>query len=239
MTFPALFGTAERIIVFAYSDAGIVQEGDTPNSEQMARGMERLNDVINFLQTQGLKLWTMLDQSVNLVESQQVYTLFPGGDVNITKPLRILQGYVLTTDDVKRPIYPLSWDEWIRLSQTTQEGAISQFFVNKLYDRLTVSFWLVPDATEATNTGHLLIEQQITNFSGLTETMMFPQEWFLTLRWNLAEDLATGQPDSIVQRCEQRAERYRVMLENWDVEDASTSFAPDQRMSAAYMGSFR
>ena len=237
MTFPTLFPTAERLIVFAYEDAKITQEGDTPNSEQLARGMERLNDIINVLQTQGLKLWTMLDQSVNLVASQQAYTFLPAGDVAITKPMRILQGYVLDTNDVKRPIYPLSWDEWTRISATTTEGPISQFFVDKLYDRLKVYFWLIPDATEAANTAHLLLQQQITNFSGLTETLMFPQEWFIALRWALAAELATGQPEAIVQRCEGRALQYRNMLENWDVEDVGTQFVPDMRTGVA--GGFR
>ena len=45
----------------------------------------------------------------------------------------------------------------------------------------------------------------------------------------LADELATGQPQPIMQRCEAKANQYRQALEDWDVEDASTSFAPDQR----------
>lgn len=239
MTAPALFPTPARLVTFAYEDARLVQEGDTPNSEQIARGIERLCDIINFFGTQGLKVWTLTDQSVTLVDGQQAYTIMPGGDVNITKPLRILQGYILMTSGVKRPIYPLSWDEWMRLSQTTQEGAISQFFVEKLYDRLKVYFWLIPDTTEATYTAHLLIQQQITNFTELDETLMFPQEWFLALRWALAAELAVGQPESIYQRCTSRAEAYRTMLENWDVEDPGTQFTPDPRIGQHFVGSFR
>lgn len=240
MTFPALFPTAERIVVLAYEDAGITQEGDSPNSEQMARGMSRLNDIINLWCTQGLKLWSLIDQEVTLVASQQEYTFMPAGDVNIAKPMRILQGYVLiaNSEGTKRPIYPLSWDDWMKLSNVEQEGAISQFFVDKLYDRLTVRFWLIPDSSEAANTAHLLIQQQITNFSSLTETLMFPQEWFIALRWALADDLATGQPEAIVQRCAMRAQAFRTALENWDVEDPPTQFTPDPRIGFG-MGGFR
>jgi hypothetical protein len=243
MTFPALFGTAERIIFFAYEDACITQEGNSPNSEQIARAMVRLNDIINFWCTQGLKLWTLTDQSVTLVASQQSYTFMPAGSVNITKPMRILQGYVEIddSDGTKRPIYPISWDEWMRLSNNTtaNTGPISQFFVDKLFDRLTVKVYLTPDSTEAANTMHLLIQQQITNFTGLTETMMFPQEWFLGLRWALADELSSGQPLEIVQRCMQKAEMYKTALENWDVEDVSTQFVPDQRMAMYNQGRFR
>ena len=90
-----------------------------------------------------------------------------------------------------------------------------------------MKFWLVPDATAAAGTAHLLIPQQITNFTGVTDTMNFPQEWFIGLRWMLADELAVGQPEAIMQRCEQRANMYRKMLEDWDVEDTATTFQPD------------
>jgi len=238
MTAPAK-SAVERIICYAYEDSGLVQEGDTPNSEQIARGMVRLLDIINLWQTQGLKLWLQTDQSVTLVDGQQNYTLMPSGSVNIVKPMRVLQGYYLDSNSVRRPIYPLSWDEWMRLSNITQEGQISQYFVQKLIDRLTVSFWLIPDTTAATGTAHLLIQQQVENFTNLTDEIDFPQEWFIALRWGLADDLCTGQPQAVIDRCSNRANTFRKVLEDWDVEDASTSFQPDSRQGNYGMSSFR
>lgn len=241
MTFPALFPTAQRIVILAYEDAKLTSEGQTPNSEQIARGMSRLNDIINFWNTSpNLHLWTMIDQSINLVADQQSYTIMSSGDVNLAKPMRILQGYIeiADTDETKRPITAMSWDEWMRISQTGQTGTISQFFVDKLYDRLTVYFWLIPDSTEAANTAHLLIQQRVTNFQSLTETMMFPQEWFIALRWALAYDLSTGQPETVVNRCLMNMNMYKAALESWDVEDPPTQFTPDPRMGL-YTGQFR
>lgn len=229
MTTPALT-TPQRIISDAMEDAGLLQEGDTPNSEQFAKYSRRLNDVINTLQTSGIKLWTQLDQSITLVASQRDYTLkLTGGSVNITRPMRVLQGYYLDSNSVRRPIYPLSWEEWLRLSTTTQTGAVSQYFVQKQVSQLSVSFWLTPDTTAATGTAHLLIQQQIANFTGLYDTIDFPMEWMMTLRWCLAADLSSGQPQAIMDRCEGKAELYRRMLEDWDVEDAPTRFTPDSQ----------
>lgn len=234
MTTPASFPTANRIITYAMKDAGILQEGDLPNSDQFAEHRNRLCDLINMWQTQGLKLWVQTDQSVTPIAGQVSYTFMPGGDVNITRPLRALQGYYLdSTGANRRPIYPLSWDEWLRLSSVTQQGSITQYFVEKLKSMMRVSFWLIPDTEAATGTAHLLIQQQIENFSSITDTMDFPQEWFMALRWGLADDICTGQPAAIVARCAQRAEMFRNALEDWDVEDASTSFAPDQRGGVA------
>ena len=33
----------------------------------------------------------------------------------------------------------------------------------------------------------------------------FAQEWRIALRWGLADDIATGQPQAIMDRCAQRA----------------------------------
>ena len=232
MTTPAYFPTADRLIRMAMEDAGLLQEGDDPNSEQIAKNLQRLNDLINLWQTQGLKLWLYDDKEITLVEDQGTYTIYPGGDVDMTKPMRGLQAYFRDANGIRRPLTVLSWDDYLRLSQVNQSGQINSYFVNKLYDRLTVFFWLIPDSVAVLGTAHILLQKQVTNFIGVTDTTIFPQEWFLALRWGLADDICTGQPQSIMDRCQARAVSYRQALEDWDVEDAPTAFQPDPR--AAY-----
>lgn len=230
MTSPVTFKTATRLIRLAYKDAGLLQDGDEPKGEQLAEALSRLNDMVNLWQTQGIKLFLLTDQSVTLTANQSKYTLKPGGDVNITKPLRVIQAYYRDTNGIRRPLVPLSWDDWSRLSVINQTGQINSYFVDKQTLQLDVYFWLVPDATAATGTVHLILENQAANFVSLTDDYMFPVEWGMALRWGLADELATGQPTSIMQRCETKARAYREALEDWDVEDAPTSFTPDQRV---------
>jgi hypothetical protein len=59
--------------------------------------------------------------------------------------------------------------------------------------------------------------------------MAFPSEWALTLEWGLAHQISTGQPESVIERCESNWQYFEMALEDWDVEDASTRFEPDQR----------
>jgi hypothetical protein len=100
---------------------------------------------------------------------------------------------------------------------------------DKQTNSLVVKFWNTPDATEALNTVVVLVRTQVTNPINLEENMAFPQEWRMALRWGLADDISTGQPDTIMQRCQSRANFYREALEDWDVEDTQTTFAPDAR----------
>lgn len=221
--------TPYAIITDAYFDAGKIKAGQVPSSEMLAAGMRRLIDLINVMQTDGVKLFTIVDTPVPLVATQAAYTFKPSGDVDMTKPLRVNDGYYLDASNNRRPIYSIAWADWIKLPQPAAGGAVTQYFVDKQATQLVVNFWLTPDAQAATGVAHVLLQTQITNPVNLTETMAFPPEWKMYLHWGLADELATGQPQSIVQRCAQKAETYRIKLLDWDVEDAPTSFAPDSR----------
>jgi hypothetical protein len=182
-----------------------------------------------------LKLFLNVDTSITLVQGQGTYVLSPTGDVVMTKPLRVIQSYFMDSRGVRRPLVSLSWDDYIRLSQVNQQGSINSYFVNKQATYLSVFFWLLPDATAITGSCHVLLQVAVTAPLTLTETTSFPDEWRRCLVWALADQLASGQPQSIMDRCQGKAEFYRRSLEDWDVEDAVTQFQPDSRMQ--YSGS--
>ena len=234
MTVPA-DGTPYAIINDAMHDAGYLQQGQTPNGEQLASNMRRLRDLINTtVQTQGLRLWLNVDLPVTLISGQALYTFGATGTIPMNKPLRVIDGYYVDANSVRRPLIPLSWNDYIRLGNVTNTGPISQYFVDKQATLLKVYFWLVPDAQAATGTAHLLLQVQAGSPVTLTEQSSFPVEWRMFLHWGLADEISTGQPPAIVQRCAQKAALYKDMLDGWDVEDAPTQFQPDPRMQ--YVG---
>ena len=218
--------TVYGIINDAMHDAGFLEEGEDPNSEQLSSNFRRLNDIINLWQTQGLKLFLLEELTITLVAGTSTYSIGPGKTINMVKPSRILDAYVKTPDNVKRPLIAISWKDW-NLLPTVSDGTITSYFVNKLSDYLEVRFWNTPSTSEALNTVVALIQREVVNPINLQDDMDFPQEWRIALRWGLADDICSGQPAAIMDRCAQRAAIYRDALESWDVEDASTSFAPD------------
>ena len=213
------------IIQDAYFDAGLIGLGQNANGEQLVLGMRRLTDMINLWQTQGLKLWLNIITPVTLVAGTSTYTLGPAGSVAMTKPLRVVEAWYSDASGNRRPIFPLSQSDYARLSTVTQQGAVTQYWVQKYQSILGVFLWNTPDATAALGSVSLILQTQVTNFSTVTEDMNFPTEWRMALRWGLADELATGQPQAIMDRCQARALAYRTMLEDWDVEDAPTRFA--------------
>lgn len=222
---------AYGIITDAMVDAGLLQDGDRPNSDQLAVNMRRLNDTINLWQTQGLKLFLQEEVTVPLTVGQTQYVLGPSGPaVVMARPPRILQGFIVGPGAVRRPLVNISRDEWERLSQITgNNGQINSFMVDKQAVQTNLNLWPAPDTVEATNTATFLMQVQAPNPLALTDQVGFPQEWRIALRWGLADDICTGQPTTIMQRCSEKARMYRDALEDWDVEDAPTFFNVDSR----------
>lgn len=223
--------TAYGIINDALHANGKLQLGVQPNSQQLADNMRRLNDIINLWQTQGLKLFLQREITVPLTVGQTRYVIGPNGpDLIMAKPTRILQGFIINSSNIRRPLVIISRDEWERLSQVTgNNGQINSFFVDKQELSLNLNLWPAPDSTEATNTATFLAQYQASNPAMLSDDVGFPQEWRIALMWGLADETATGQPQAIMDRCEKRAMMYRKALEDWDVEDAPTVFNVDSR----------
>lgn len=237
MTTPVIC-TPHAIIADALVDAGIIQLGDEPQGEMYASAMRRLRDIVNLEQTQGLKLWVNEDITVPLQSGVATYTFAPAGTIDMTKPLRVMEAYYLfTSTNTRRPLSTLSLNDYWTLGQAgtlaTNQGTITQYLVEKKQAQLKVTFWLCPDDEEEDNGEvHLLMQTQITEISQLNETMNFPIEWRVFLHWALAEEMATGQPQAVIDRCASKAERSRIALEGWDVEDASTTMQVDSRAGA-------
>lgn len=229
MTTPSTNNPA-AIIQDAYLDAGLVQQGQLANPDQIVDGMRRLQDIINFEQTQGIKLWLNENTPIPLTAGQGTYLLGPGLDVDMQKPTQTTSAFYRDSTGNQRPLNPLAWADYNLLSKVNQIGAINSYFVNKQKSYISVFFWLIPDVTAATGTCYVLLRRRITQFISLTEEMDFPPEWRIFLRWALADEICTGQPSEIMNRCATKAQQYRTFLENYDVEDAPTRFGVDTQL---------
>lgn len=237
MTAPASFNTAARLIKYAMRDAGLLAKGQDPSSLDFAENLNRLNDLVNMWQIGGLKLFLLDDISVTPVVGTQTYTFGPGGEVDMTKPLRIIDAYYQNSSGVLRPLTPVAYRDWNRLGSRTTVGATTFYFVDKQSTFLDVSVWPSPDTSTATGTFHFICQIQATNFVSITDTSAFPMEWAMALRWGLADEICTGQPQAIMNRCASRAAQFKSALEDWDVEDVSVTFAADRQGASG--GSFQ
>src|ERR1700688_2784324 len=96
MTTPTTILNAYGIICDAMRDVGKLRPGDDPDSEIITDYTRRLNKLINYYMTQGLKLWLTQPQTLTLIPPTSplagvpLYSLGPTGTVVVPKPLRVI-----------------------------------------------------------------------------------------------------------------------------------------------------
>ena len=217
--------TSQAIIEKAYADAMKLPRGGVLTSAQLTDGLDRLQDIVNLEATMGLKLFLESEVSVTLTAGKQLYSFLPGGDVSIPRPLRVKDAVYVASGGQSRPLIPMGRTDWAQQTSRASLGTVNQYFAERLFDRLNLYLWDVPDASAATGTVRATLHVPAASLSLATATA-FPPEWVMFLRWALAADLASGMPAEVIQRAEVKAERARSALEAFDVEDAPTRFQP-------------
>jgi hypothetical protein len=136
------------------------------------------------------------------------------------------------TPNIDTPVLLLSKQEYNILGSKFSTGSSNSIFYDIKSNNGILYVYLTPDALTASNNQiHIVAQMPINDVNLSTDIPDFPNEWFNCLVWNLADQLAMeyGVPMNIRQEIAQRAEKYRIEMEGFDVEQTSTFFQPDFR----------
>jgi hypothetical protein len=229
--------SATTVIELAMRDAGLLDHMEPPQSEDYRQYMLRLNMLVNFEQTQGLKLWLQENITFTPVLNQQSYLWGPGGDITMPRPTRIIEGFftfpLSATSGIQTryPLYPLSRQEFNQLGVLNVPGITNSYFVDKQQFNLILWLWLLPDLFTSQATVTFVTQTQVNQSISITDQMNFPVEWFQFLHWALACEIDQGQPVAVQAKNEAMKEFYRTALEDFDVEDTSTYLQADPRVT--------
>jgi hypothetical protein len=239
--------TRDQIISLALRKLGVLEIGDTPDTNSVANASMSLNLLIKQLSTQpGLKLWKNSEIIVPLTQNKTMYTL--GGatsdlmydslapTVPITdKPLKAIQGFYRNTNSngsIDVPVMLLSKQEYNSLGSKASTGVANSVFYDSKKLNGLLYVYLTPDAfTQANIALHIVFQMPLDDINKANDIPDFPNEWMNCLVWNLADQMAIeyGVPMNYRQEILQRAKMYRDEMSDWDVESTSTFFQPDYR----------
>ena len=228
----------DLIIASALRKLQVLDLGSTPDGNTLANATDSLNIMIKSWQSQGIKLWTIDEYTLPLVAAKTTYTIGPtGSDLVLDKPLKVIQAWarnISVTPQIDTPLMILSKQEYNILGSKGSQGMVNSIFYDPRSTYGSLSTFLTPDATTAAQYQvHLVVQKPLQDVSLTDGTAIpdFPNEWLQALIWGLADELSLEYGCHINQRQEisVKATKYRMELEDWDVESTSTFFTPDPR----------
>jgi hypothetical protein len=239
------FPNSGTVVNDALADIGAWDpEGSSePTTSQRTTGLQQLNYLVTAWQAHGMQVWCQKRGSYTLSDGVDDPTIGPSGaDITAARPLSIQQAWLRDDDtdpDTDIPLRIISREEYNGISNKLADGTPNCVFYDPEYDvpgsnsganaKGRLYMWPVPDATVAARyTLYFIYTRPLQDFSGLTDTLDFPQEWFNAVRWNLALSLCPSYevPLGKMDRIKVLAKESLELAMSWDRELTSAFISP-------------
>ena len=188
--------TVADIIKAALQDLNAYQAGETPSSEDLALGLDRLNGLLNQWAGERLLIYQITRTTFTIVSGTASYTVGSGATVNIPRPLFIQHVYFQDTSfdpDLEMTLSPLTDDAYALIPQKALTNTYPTcWYYNPTFTSAspygTLTFWPVP--TSSTIEGVIYAATQLSEYSATSDTFSLPPGYSRMVRTNLALELA-------------------------------------------------
>lgn len=183
--------TALDLITGSLRLLGVLSSGDVPTANESTDGLTALNQMIGSWSVESLLIYTKAQETFTMIASQQSYTVGSGGNFNTTRPQKIENAAVRTTNGsttLDLPIEIINQDQWSNISvKTVQSTLPRKLFAQGTYPLETIYLWPTP------STGNTLVLwswKPLSSFATINSSVDLPQGYVRALRYNLALELA-------------------------------------------------
>src|SRR5210317_2132594 len=163
-----------------------------------------LNILFQEWANRGLHYWEVGNNSITLVDGQSVYTMYRStadGTSDATAVYcvdDVLEASYRNSSSVDFPLTKISRSEYQSLSNKTDEGTPTQYFVQRFIDKVTVTLYLTPGSTEAGNTINYYYVNRIQDAGDYSNDADVPYRFVPCMVAGLAYYLAVkNAPDRI------------------------------------------
>ena len=210
------------IVEESYERIGI--QGVSGNQLRSAR--RSLNILFQEWGNRGLHYWEVANNSITLVDGQNTYTMYRStsdGTSDATAVYGvddILEASYRNSSNVDAPLTKIGRSDYQSLSNKTQEGTPSQYFVQRFIDKVTITLYLTPGSSEAGNTINYYYVKRIQDAGAYTNDADVPYRFVPCMTAGLAYYLAIKNAPDRVQMLKML---YEDELQRALQEDGSSS----------------
>lgn len=244
MALPVTSGTAsflvtrDDVISAALRSLKVISIGETPQTEDFTNCAFALNTLVKELNIENYFPWTFQNVSVPFVASQAGYTIAESGaNVTNTRPIKVLHAWRRdgSTPAIDTPMSRMSKQQYDQLTPKLQTGVPTNWFYDaQIGSAVQLATWYVwPAPLDTTYTGILAIQRSLYDITSSTQNLDVTQEWFSTMRWILADEVASEYEVDLetLAYVSKKAEGKRKRLSDFAQEDASIQVMPDPQMA--------
>jgi hypothetical protein len=212
----------DEVIQEAFERLGM----DPMSGNNMRTARRSLNILFSEWGNRGLKFWEVANNSITLVQGQAVYTMYRSPSDGTSSATAVygvddvLEAVYRNSSSVDFPLTKIDRSTYSGLSAKSQQGTPTQYFVQRFIDRVTITLYLVPGATEAGNTINYYYVKRIQDVGAYTNAAdvvyRFVPCMCSGLAYYLSQKLAP-------QRIQELKLLYEDELQRALVEDGSSS----------------
>src|ERR1019366_4339390 len=115
--------TAQHLITLALNKIKVYAPGEPISGADLAQSFSTLNEMLDMWSNWTLACFAILEQSAPLVPGQASYTIGVGGQFNMARPLRLIEGpgaaYTIDPNGNKYGIKVVPRDRWNMIANTS------------------------------------------------------------------------------------------------------------------------
>jgi len=174
-TFEKGFSIAD-IVEEAYERIGI----QGVSGYQLKGARRSLNIMFQEWANRGLHYWEVANNSLTLVQGQSVYTMYRSTSDGTSSATAvygvddILEASYRNASNVDYPLTKVNRSTYQSYSNKTAQGTPTNYFVQRFIDKITVTLYLVPGASEAGNTINYYYVKRIQDAGDYTNDVDVP-----------------------------------------------------------------
>ncbi len=181
---------AEDIITGALQLLGVYDPGEPLSANDSTLGLNVANDMLDMWSNESLTCYAYLTQSAPLIPGQQTYTIGPGGDFDMTRPLKISGSpgscYVQDNNGNNYGVAVINQMQWNVLgnrSNIVTSNFPDTLFYDPQFPLGEMNFFPYPSSSYTAFWTSFL---QLTDFALLTTAIDLPPGYAMALKTNLA-----------------------------------------------------
>jgi len=169
----------------------VLSATETPSSEDAAKGLFVLNDLLDQWKTESLLLYASVRTTWTITANDGEYTVGSGANISVPRPQYVDQvNFVDTsmTPDLEMPMTALTDAAYAAIPMKDLTSTYPQYYYyNPTVTTGTLTLW--PTPTSSTLTGALYARTQVAEFAATSTTVTVPPGWRRMISSNLALEL--------------------------------------------------